>query len=249
MLSIARTRRRSNIVRRHLGGMIVNTSLNRLGQQRRFALITRRSRRNLVPTKRTRRSVPGLSLVSTLIAIAIAAVVMVAGGSYASRYLGAAHTSASNNNLSAALTAASSIYDQQDSFTAVQGETSLGTSLSASDPLLTFTAAPGTSTSTTTVVYEAGSGGGTTGQPQSVEFAVPDGNGHCMFALDIESASSTLLTGTQPPGVTQPGTYYAAAPASSGACSITSEGPLPTGAAYPSSGAAISAWLTTPISG
>ncbi len=206
-------------------------------------------KRHLARARKIRRGVPGISLISTLIAIAIAVVTSVVGGSYASRYLGAAHTSASNSNLSAALTAASSIYDQQDSFTALQGETSLGTSLSASDPLLTFTAAPGTSSSTASVVYEAGSGGGTTGQPQSVEFAVPDGNGHCMFALDIESASSTLLTGTQPPGVTQPGTYYAAAPAASGACSIASIGTLPTGAAYPTSGSTMSSWLTTAISG
>lgn len=206
-------------------------------------------KRRRVLSNKPRMAVPGISLISTLIAIAIVAVTTVVGGSYANRYLGAAHVSASNSNLSAALTAASSIYDQQDSFTALQGETSLGTSLSASDPLLTFTAAPATSTSTKTVIYEAGSGGGTTGQPQSVEFSVPDGNGHCMFALDIESASSTLLTGTQPPGVIQPGTYYAAAPAASGSCSIASIGTLPTAAAYPTSGTSMTSWLTTAISG
>lgn len=207
----------------------------------------RRSRRSwLIPKNRL--AVHG-GITNQMIGIAIAAIVLVVGGSYAGSYLSTAHTSATNNNLSAALTAANSVYDQQDSFTALPGETTLGASLSVSDPLLKFTVTPGTSNSTGNVVYEAGSGGGTTGQPQSVEFAVPDGNGHCMYALVVESASSTLLTGTQPPGVTQPGTYYAAAPASSGTCGISGIGSLPTNAAYPTGGATISAWLTSPISG
>ncbi|WP_276973881.1 hypothetical protein [Ferrimicrobium acidiphilum] len=205
----------------------------------------RRSRR--LRLVRNRSAVPG-GITNQMIGIAIAAIVLVVGGSYAGSYLSSAHTSATNGNLSAALTAASSVYDQQDSFTALPGSASFGASLGVSDPLLKFTATPGTSSSTSNVVYEAGSGGGTTGQPQSVEFVVPDGNGHCMFALDVESASSTLLTGTQPPGVTQPGTYYAAAPASSGTCSISGVGALPTGAAYPSNGTTMASWLTAPIS-
>ena len=226
---------------------ILITSTRKPGLRQRLALLVRR--REIPASKRRAvRSVPG-GITNQMIGIAIAAIVLVVGGSYAGSYLSSAHTSATNNNLSAALTAASSVYDQQDSFTPLPGSTTLGASLGISDPLLKFTATPGTSTSTSDVVYEAGSGGGATGQPQSVEFSVPDGNGHCMYALDIESASSTLLTGTQPPGVTQPGTYYAAAPASSGACDITGVGGLPAGAAYPSSGTAISTWLTSPISG
>ena len=207
----------------------------------------RRSRRSwLIP--KNRRAVPG-GITNQMIGIAIAAIVLVVGGSYAGSYLSTAHTSATNNDLSAALTAASSVYDQQDSFAPLPGETSLGASLSVSDPLLKFVKAPLTSSKTNTVVYQEGSGGGTTGQPQSLEFSVPDGNGHCMYALDIESASSTLLTGTPPPGVTQPGTYYAAGPASGGSCTISSEGALPTNAAYPTGGGSITSWLTTPISG
>ena len=186
-------------------------------------------------------------IVQQTIGVAMLAILLVVGAHYATGYLGAAHSSATNSTLSSVTTAANSIYDQQDGFAPLQGETTFGASLTQMEPSVKFVKPPATTTGANSVVYERGPGTGATGVPQSVEFTSSDNNGHCMFVLVIVSGSSSVLTGTVPAGVTGPGTYYAAAPAGSGACGIATYDVLPTSAEFPSSGAAMSAWQTTPI--
>jgi type IV pilus assembly protein PilA len=82
-----------------------------------------------------------------------------------------------------------------------------------------------------------GSGSNSTGMIQSIEYVVATSGGQCLYALDIPSDQSSLLS-TNGGKLPSAGTYYTSSTASKGVCTATSNG------AVPSSG---STWSPNPI--
>jgi prepilin-type N-terminal cleavage/methylation domain-containing protein len=104
---------------------------------------------------------------------------------------------------------------------------------STSEPLYTFSLSSGAGSSAATVNgnpnsvgVALGSGSNSTGMIQSIEYVVYDSANLCLYALDIPSDQSSLLTanGGKLPSA---GTYYTSSTASKGVCTATSNGAVP----------------------